>query len=777
MRAPRVFLISLLPALFTELVAAAATASLPSNPDGDPLALDDPFLKLSEAQLRALWSQNEEVAASTNAAESAAGFARSRTIKTLAERLAALNTLSDVTYVDVRLVGFAGDGDHEVVLREDDLQRLLDAASQDAPVHVVQPRGEGPSAALPVARRLLYSVKAAPPSLASRISRAIASHAEASAVPGADAASVPLSAVDSLIREDYARQRGSHATLYLLNPRAPRRQPTADEVQATRALAARAYQSAAEEKGGDPAAAAAAEGVAAAAEGVAAAAEGAEGEAQPAWWHRLRYSYDPAGDGAAEPAACPTTKWVGASERYMWVDLSAGPVAYGPRRPDSGLEVVTAHRMPSALGLAARFATAGGGADAEAESQRELALNLGVEVAALAVASSETLLAPPPRWLPDHFHTALTVVILEVRVGKAGAAKGGASVSELGAQLLGRIEPLAAAGQRVSVESAETSLEECAACAAAYAAASRAREAAANGTAAAASRSYLDASALGDALRAATAQLPHLRDRGVVDDERVVPIFLFTIHTAEPAGEALDGEGEGRGSGLASLPLLDAAEQAVAFHDLALVVRSAGGGGGGGGGEAAAHPTARPGRAVPLDAHCAGATLHLDPSDATRPLLGAALSSVWGVSPSHIRWSSAHGHVERDVLWAVGPTPYGPYSNASELSFALRDAAARSALHAVGAEALDELRLLSRRYDEFGKTVDEVLRPAERLPFLRRLNVLSYKLRRAASYLATHNWRHAQYHLHSTRHDLRAMRAVLDAAEGTRSLVASPACE
>ena len=75
-----------------------------------------------------------------------------------------------------------------------------------------------------------------------------------------------------------------------------------------------------------------------------------------------------------------------------------------------------------------------------------------------------------------------------------------------------------------------------------------------------------------------------------------------------------------------------------------------------------------------------------------------------------------------------------------------------------------ELRSVATHFEEFGRAVDEGLRDAERLPFLRRLNVLAHKLRRAQAYLAMHNWKYAQYHLHATWHDLRALRRLLETA-------------
>ena len=48
--------------------------------------------------------------------------------------------------------------------------------------------------------------------------------------------------------------------------------------------------------------------------------------------------------GRQRPGACALTKWVGVEERYAWIDLSAGPVAYGAAT--SGEGVVTEHSMP-----------------------------------------------------------------------------------------------------------------------------------------------------------------------------------------------------------------------------------------------------------------------------------------------------------------------------------------------------------------------------------------------------------------------------------------------
>lgn len=58
---------------------------------------------------------------------------------------------------------------------------------------------------------------------------------------------------------------------------------------------------------------------------------------------------------------------------------------------------------------------------------------------------------------------------------------------------------------------------------------------------------------------------------------------------------------------------------------------------------------------------------------------------------------------------------------------------------------------------------------------LQRLNVLSFKLQRARSYLSLHSFRLAQYYLLSTWHDLRAMRRIL--SEAGRKLSSNLVCD
>ena len=116
-------------------LAALSLAPLPVEPEADPFAKRDPFLKISADDLRTRWSavehdESDDHVSGAGASSSSrhsnsildAAAAAART--SLNGRLAALDALRETTYVDVRLVGFDGDGEHELHMSEDVLQRL-----------------------------------------------------------------------------------------------------------------------------------------------------------------------------------------------------------------------------------------------------------------------------------------------------------------------------------------------------------------------------------------------------------------------------------------------------------------------------------------------------------------------------------------------------------------------------------------------------------------------------------------------------------------------------
>ena len=212
------------------LAVAAAQRSLLVHPDTDPHANEDPFLALTASELRRTWSHSSSEeeehpagAGGAGAGGASAGAGAAAAPSSLAGRMAAIRELVDATYVDVRLVGFGGEGNLGVEIGEAELQRLLDAAPAIAAPHVVHP-APGEPHALPIRRRFVRAVTRAPAPLAASISDAISQAVHASGL------AVPVAAVDALVREDYLRRSTSHVTLYVLNPVPPRRRASVSEM-------------------------------------------------------------------------------------------------------------------------------------------------------------------------------------------------------------------------------------------------------------------------------------------------------------------------------------------------------------------------------------------------------------------------------------------------------------------------------------------------------------------------------------------------------------------
>ena len=747
---------------FLAFVDARPRATLTTDVESDPFAHRDPYLNLTSDELHAHWSGNEDLYHEDDLGHALRGRAH-----TLAERLAMLDALHETTYVDVRLAGFAGDGEHEIHLDEDKVQRLLDATLHEEPQFVVHPPASSASHELPVRRRFLFRVTSAAPALAPSIAAAIESHIASGGSPDA----VPLGLVDALVRDDYMHQRGSHVTLYLLSPRAPRREPTAFEML--------------QASGGAS---------------FGAAADANSSSIASKWWQKVRYMYLDGGSGNATAVegggggggggVCPVARWVG-RERYMWVDLSAGPVSYGPATAAD--DVVTDHSLPSIMQLSRRFS-----------ERAELSKHLAVELAALTLSTARMLLAPPVSRLqppppsvltttPSALTTtpsALTIVALRISdradaaVGSSATARSALNEAELAddraweaelENLKTELRPLAAHGQTLTIESVDTSLEDCHLCAAALSTAIKAganfvsTPLAGTGSTGAVSGQVLghvrahdviDSRLLASSIRAGltvardlkeampqgrTGALTQLPIRAARPNERLLPVVVYSLSTAEPV-------------------LLDGLHVALPFSELVLAVQTRPPAGAGTASSSAPALPPPPPPSLLLDEQCQGMAISLHADSLARPLLSALLQSGWGIVPTGTTWSAAHNATVTRLLWSSAHTPHGPYSARATLSFAQRDAAVRAPLYARITEALAEVRQLAAHFSEFGKTIDEVLRPAEHLTFLRRLNLLAYKLQRVRSFLSLQNFRHAQYYVLSTRHDLRAMRTVLEQA-------------
>ena len=89
-----------------------------------------------------------------------------------------------------------------------------------------------------------------------------------------------------------------------------------------------------------------------------------------------------------------------------------------------------------------------------------------------------------------------------------------------------------------------------------------------------------------------------------------------------------------------------------------------------------------------------------------------------------------------------------------------------------GASGPGQVSDVLAQFERFGKHMEDVLLPAEHLHFVRRWNVLKFKVRRTSTYLSLLNFNTALFYARSTRHDVRAIRnTVLKAGQFVHSYV------
>ena len=620
--------------------------------------------------------------------------------------------------VEVRLVGFDGDGAHAVRLGDRDFAPYLDALRSDVVARILHddpPAGRDvsrrvradsldgvaaddendASRALPITTRFYFHVTRASPKLNAAVEAAIrdaiASKSGSSgslddSLDPASPALVPHEAVDDVLAQDHRRSSSAY-TVYLLNPNPPGDRPYAYSYRAARSPAGQ---------------------------------RGREG--QP---------------------GCPGQLWV-SSERRVWFDLTAKPSSYGPRRGGEGASLGALPRVRAAH------------ADVPSALVPPLVGTLRRACAHLFAPPMER--APTNRWDDT--------VVLVVRVTDAPGGNADAAPT-LGLDLVERaLADALAPGQTVRVAETEVSFGTCATCAAAMHRALKTAgrvDARAGSTRAGHAREYLDARELRYWMRAFRARAgaeigadlgapgdgmtkmtntpgdgmtntPGAPDSG--DDStfprlhsrtsRVVPAFLFDLARSDPL-------------------LLDGEHEAMAFSDMVIAVR-----------------TRAPARVV--DSQCDGRATLAEPADARRPLLAAMLRAAWGVAPTDRRWGD---RLAREHLFSVGNDPFG-YLSASfgaTLPFHVSDAIKRNEVFASTAETTRDAAALLDAVATFADG-ERALGPDAHAEFVGRWASMEHKRERAMASAAMHEYSRASHFAASARIDLLAAARLVEDAAG-----------
>eukprot|EP00793_Prasinoderma_coloniale_P006563 PRCOL_00001393-RA len=343
------------------------------------------------------------------------------------------------------------------------------------------------------------------------------------------------------------------------------------------------------------------------------------------------YRYGQTGDGG-----CDGTLYA-SRERYAWIDLTAGPVHYGPAGVGEGVV------LPDTLPRAARLPRAAVGAGAPRHAER-----LPVDVAALVLRTVRALVAPP---MVRRQALVVETEVNLVHVMDHADPKRHAELKRAVASAVEELEPLLLNGQTLALTAVVTDLQRCDACSAAYAAAltSAAPAPGAAATAAAAHGPVtLDSKQLHWDMRA----MRHSVLAAAIGERKVVATFGPSVADAERAPAGLDEHG---GGGIKQRRVVP-----VYVFDMAHMTDSLLLDGGIAASAAADQVVASRSRSDPAvsQSECGGVAAVIDPNDLPRDILGALLEALYGVPRAGAGWSGSDsetrgGELRYDALWTV----------------------------------------------------------------------------------------------------------------------------
>ncbi|XP_043724444.1 uncharacterized protein LOC122671349 [Telopea speciosissima] len=429
------------------------------------------------------------------------------------------------------------------------------------------------------------------------------------------------------------------------------------------------------------------------------------------------YTY---GFGDSSPAftKCLGNIWTG-KDRYLWIDLAAGPVDYGPALSGDGVlpggefhPLATMHGRP--------------------KSQKSLLADL----ASLVWSAYQVLLVPSLR-IPIPFENSLIVQFIHVH-GSEGKDMHGLDWKSIERTFMDEVSDggLLLGDQSLRFRTYEVVFSECSICSFAISRSMNSytsRFLFENYTLIVSE--YLDSKRLHQILSDSADQLRKAAGVPEEDFGRILPVYVFDLD-------------------LNRMVLLDRYHQSVAFRDMVIAVRT------------------RSGQTV-SDYSCNGRHVITQTRELERPLVGSILQSMWGVSPTHLLWSPRHNSTLMDYTWSVGQTPFGPFSEISSLSFVQKDAARRNvlltSLNYSITSAIDVLDSISA----FGGDRN-MLKQNRHVEFVQRWNLFKYKLDKAVSALSHMDYEMALYYLRSSDHDLYSLHSLVYYA--SQELEASLVC-
>ncbi|KAF5735525.1 hypothetical protein HS088_TW15G01032 [Tripterygium wilfordii] len=420
--------------------------------------------------------------------------------------------------------------------------------------------------------------------------------------------------------------------------------------------------------------------------------------------HGYAYNYGH-GDSSPGHTKCFGSVWTG-KERYIWIDLNAGPVDYGPALSGDGLLPRGEFHPLAAL-------------HGRPKSQKALLADL----ASLVWSAYQVHLVPSLR-IPVPFENSLVVQFIHV-YGKDSQDSSGLDWELIKKTFMNEVHDggLLLGEQSLTFKNYKINLAQCSICSFALS----------RSTTSYTSRflfdnytlivsEYLDSKRLHQILSDSAEEFRRLGDIPEDDFARVLPVYVFDLDNNK-------------------LLLLDRYHQSVAFRDMVIAVRTKN-------------------TQTVSDYTCNGRHVFTRTRELERPIVGSILQSMWGVAPTHMLWSPRHNSTLVDYTWSVGQTPFGPFSELSSLSFAQKDAAKRNvlltSLNYSITSAIDVLESIAAHGGD-----RKLLTHSQYMEFVQRWNLFKYKLDKAVTAMSHLDFEMALYYLRSSDHDLYAIHSLV----------------
>eukprot|EP00736_Rhodelphis_marinus_P013722 Rmarinus@m.20072 len=445
---------------------------------------------------------------------------------------------------------------------------------------------------------------------------------------------------------------------------------------------------------------------------------------------------------AGMPGPCGLSGWVG-RDRYIWQDLTAGPVRYGPTARGEG--ITAEFSVPSMHPTRPGSLCVDGKVEEAPFSSLDVLLTMS-EVFAYVHRALRHVITPSMTRIGSGigFSSIRTVQLVLVRDHSVAEGGGSFQWSAIEEELRHLLLP----GQTLDFVVEKTTFHQCMHCAAAFTNALKGHTSAFSEGPELRTQihQYLDSWDLvywldhlekGGGPRNPRGSWPEGSDVGgtqeaapgittPVDDDAIT-VYVFDLERED-------------------LLLLDRFHQAASHGRTVVAVQTRAP-------PALANFFCEKPAATPKSAESARS---FDPADATRPVLGAVLNAGWGVPAIHEAWETSHMRNVHDYQWSTGLTPHGPLSSSTRLSFSQVDAAKRNTIINIVSAYLADVEESLSHFADFGLEPREALSPDSFAVFQQRWVMLQVKLNEVSSALHLLDFTSALYYARSLVHEVEA---------------------